>query len=143
VGHDRKRLRFVILRHEVGVRPGRTDQPHYDWMFEVGGNLRTWATEPLASFDQTIEVDCDALTDHRLAYLDYEGEIEGDRGRVIRVLAGEFRLLDDHSDRFVAELFWKQGTTEREAQLTCYRSLPEAGLRFEESRWRLLFSPGR
>jgi hypothetical protein len=133
----------VILRHEVAVQLRRADQTHYDWMFETGGILRTWATKPLVSLNQSSEVDCDLLSDHRLAYLDYEGEIDGDRGRVIQVLAGAFCLIDDSRDRFVAEMFWKQGSTECEAKLTCYRSLPEEGLRFDESRWRLLFSPGR
>ncbi len=69
-------------------------------MFEVAGVLRTWATVPVASLDQTLDVECDALADHRLAYLDYEGEIDSDRGRVIQVLSGEFRLLES-SDPFL------------------------------------------
>ena len=143
MAHDGKRSRFVVLRHEAGARLTRTDQSHYDWMFEVGGHLRTWATKPLVSLNQTSEVDCDLLSDHRLAYLDYEGEIDGDRGRVIRLLSGAFCLIDDSADRFVAELFWEQGTAQYEARLTCYRSLPDVGLRFDESLWRLRFSPGR
>jgi hypothetical protein len=137
------RSRFVILHHEVGTKLTRTDQSHYDWMFDVGGTLRTWATEPLVSLEKESDISCDRLSDHRLAYLEREGEIDGDRGRVIRVLAGVFRLTDDRIDRFVAELFWEQGADQRAATVTCYRSLPDVDLRLDESLWRLRFSPGR
>jgi hypothetical protein len=113
-------------------------------MFEVGEILRTWATPPVANLDQTLDIECDALADHRLAYLDYEGQIEGDRGRVIRILSGEIRLLSSSDDGFAAELFWGHDAERREARLTCYRSLPGEGSRLDESCcWRLLFSPGR
>ena len=35
-----------------------------------------------------------SLPDHRLAYLDYEGEISGGRGTVRRIDSGEFFVLD-------------------------------------------------
>jgi len=141
--NDPKRSRFVILHHEVGTKLARTDNSHYDWMFDVGGTLRTWATDPLFVWDQPSDVACDRLSDHRLAYLDFEGEMDAGRGRVTPVLAGTFRLLDDRVDRFVAELFWNDGAIAREATVTCYRSLPGARLGLEESLWRLFFSPGR
>ena len=66
--------RFVILRH---------DSPrgeHFDFMLEAAGVLKTWALPrpPEAG----VEMDCEALADHRLAYLDYEGPISGERGVV-------------------------------------------------------------
>ena len=44
--------------------------------------LKTWACRepPQAG----VEIPCEALADHRLAYLDYEGPISGGRGSVTR-----------------------------------------------------------
>jgi hypothetical protein len=71
--------RFVVLEHDWnGV--------HWDLMLEVDGALRTWA------IDETIAAGRDlparALPDHRLHYLEYEGEISGGRGSVRRVDRG-------------------------------------------------------
>ncbi|MFG0260948.1 MAG: hypothetical protein ACF788_00950 [Novipirellula sp. JB048] len=106
------RRRFVILRHTPGSRgsrgPNRASPvpPHFDWMFEVGGILKTWATEPIESFQQELMIPVEKLADHRLRYLDFEGEIGGDRGTVRRVLAGDYHTIQDAADRFVADLRW-------------------------------------
>ncbi len=60
-------------------------------------------------FDQPIECACDLLSDHRLAYLDYEGEIEAIEASVMRLLRGTYRLIDNADDQFVAELCWDEG----------------------------------
>ena len=125
-------------------------------MFEEGGVLRTWATPMFTAFDQPLDIACDSLSDHRIAYLDYEGEIGGDRGRVTRLLRGTYRLIHSGDDQFVAELSWDRRATSKTgarpnidgtgpAVVHCYRSLPDDGLRRDESRdcWRLRFSPGR
>ena len=67
---------FVILRHDSprGV--------HFDFMLESGGVLKTWALPQPPQ--PGLEMPCEALADHRLAYLDYEGPISGDRGSVTR-----------------------------------------------------------
>jgi hypothetical protein len=67
---------FVILRHDSpqGV--------HFDFMVETAGTLKTWALPQ--SPDSGAEMPCEALPDHRLAYLDYEGPISGSRGSVTR-----------------------------------------------------------
>jgi hypothetical protein len=78
--------RYVILRHELP--PGDVRGLHWDLMLELGEVLRTWAldAEPL-----TLPVIASReLPDHRLAYLDYEGPISGNRGSVTRWDAGEF-----------------------------------------------------
>jgi hypothetical protein len=82
--------RYVILHH---ITPAGSERPaHWDLMLEFGGSLRTWALPlpPEAGQTQT----ADALPDHRLAYLDYEGLISGDRGHVTRWDAG---LFDVHA----------------------------------------------
>jgi len=72
--------RFVILRHETP--PGYHRPPHWDFMLEADGVLRTWALpeKPARGLALTVE----AIADHRLSYLEYEGEVSGDRGRVAR-----------------------------------------------------------
>ena len=142
---EQTRSRFVVLRHDVGSQLIRTTETHYDWMFEVDGVLRTWATQPIHGFDQSIEQECDSLSNHRLDYLDYEGEIQGDRGNVIRLLQGTYRLNEIDDDRFSATLFWRQDANAHEADITFYRSLPGEGLRREDNCdcWRFRFSPGR
>lgn len=80
--------RFVVLRHELPA--GRSRGSHWDLMFEEGSVLRTWATE----CEPQMAADSDAmqLPDHRLAYLEYEGPVSGDRGSVTRWDAGEYHL---------------------------------------------------
>ncbi len=98
--------RFVILRHDVSSGLDRTEHGHFDWMFEIGSALRTWATDVVAIDALQTWVDAAALADHRTAYLDFEGEISGDRGRVSRVALGTFELTENSSDRFDANLSW-------------------------------------
>src|SRR5882724_3306447 len=66
--------RFVILRHETP--PGFARPAHWDFMLECGGVLRTWE-----------------MADHRLAYLEYEGEVPGGRGTVSRWDEGRYEIL--------------------------------------------------
>ena len=73
--------RYAILRHE-GVA-----DPHYDLMFqtEPDGMLATWR---LNAWRPTGAMPAEKLPDHRQAYLTFEGEISGGRGRVKRVEQG-------------------------------------------------------
>ena len=63
---------------------------------QAGEVLRTWAleAEPFSS----PQIAAQQLPDHRLAYLDYEGPVSGDRGTVTRWDAGEYRLEHDAQD---------------------------------------------
>lgn len=71
--------RFVVLEH-------RGNGVHWDLMLEAAGALRTWAIdEPIV---EGRDLPARALPDHRLIYLDYEGEISGGRGSVRRVAQG-------------------------------------------------------
>jgi hypothetical protein len=74
-------LRYVILWHE-GV-----PDPHFDLMFETlpGSALSTWRSPRWPIEAPTAAT---RLKDHRRAYLDYEGDVSGRRGRVTRVAAG-------------------------------------------------------
>ncbi|MCC6463906.1 MAG: hypothetical protein IT463_01045 [Planctomycetes bacterium] len=75
--------RYVILHH-TGF-----GEPHFDLMLEVPGQagLRTIA---LACWPLSPGQSCPVreLPAHRAAYLDYEGEVSGGRGRVARVETG-------------------------------------------------------
>lgn len=120
--------RYVVLRHQVSAKSGESAGmtpaafargDHYDWMFEVDGQLLTWASEQWSAATQPVEFAALPLPPHRLAYLDYEGEVSGNRGTVRRVEAGTHRLLDVSNDRFV---FNVQG--DRTGTLTVYRTAP-------------------
>ncbi|MEX0979391.1 MAG: DNA polymerase ligase N-terminal domain-containing protein [Pirellulales bacterium] len=81
--------RYVILLHELP--DGHERSTHWDLMLERGDALRTWALP----VEPALNMDCEArqLADHRLAYLEYEGLISEDRGRVTRWDQGEYRPL--------------------------------------------------
>ena len=80
--------RFVILLHRPA--PNSNEPPHYDFMLEVTaeGSLATWRwnTIPIDSSDFTGI----PLTAHRLEYLEYEGEVSGNRGSVQRKVQGSY-----------------------------------------------------
>ncbi len=75
---------------------------HWDVMLERAGTLRTWAVDAPIVAGATLPAR--SLPDHRLAYLDYEGPIAGDRGEVRRVAAGTYRPVEWAGDRIVLDL---------------------------------------
>jgi hypothetical protein len=81
--------RFAILDHDHPFR-------HWDFLLEDRTVLRAWRllTEP----GQGRPIRAEPLPDHRLIYLDFEGPIAGDRGRVVRWDAGSFTWDDDRAD---------------------------------------------
>ncbi len=82
-------LRYVILTH---------DHPflHWDLMLERGVALRTWRLAAPPEPDR--DVAAEPLGDHRLAYLDYEGPVSGERGYVTRWDAGVVEWLIEDAD---------------------------------------------
>ena len=100
--------RFVVLRHDVGPCFERTREVHLDWMFATGDTLGTWSTELITDFENSVAKRCLKLADHRLVYLDREGDLGGGRGSVQRMLAGEYtQLTSDSADvTFKAALRW-------------------------------------
>ncbi len=71
-------------------------------MLEFADSLRTWAlrNEPMSA--DTIAAK--ALPDHRLAYLDYEGPVSGERGSVVQYDRGTFDIVDIKEDLLVVWL---------------------------------------
>ena len=109
-------------------------------MLESGDVLRTWALAQLPCDWQTgrsqaarcsNSVDADELADHRLAYLDYEGPVSGERGTVRRVDAGTFETDAESPDRWEITL---NGNLLR-GRLTLRRGSTD------DRRWTLKFEP--
>src|SRR4051812_11438702 len=95
--------RFVILRHDTPS--GHPRGAHFDLMLEHGGALWTWSLSEPPALGMTSQAQ--ALADHRLDYLDYEGPLTGDRGSVQRVEEGEYELLERSQTRVLARLTGK------------------------------------
>jgi DNA polymerase Ligase (LigD) len=76
--------RFVLLEHHWNGL-------HWDFMLENGETLRTWAIDAPVTVGQDLAAR--RLPDHRSIYLDYEGEITGNRGTVRRIDAGIYEPL--------------------------------------------------
>ena len=91
--------RFVLLRH-AGHGP-----THFDFMIENGAALATWqfdSAPPLLAASDTLA--CRRLTDHRAAYLDFEGPVNGNRGNVSRVDTGTCEVITASEDTWVLTL---------------------------------------
>ena len=82
---------MVLLRHTLA-----DGSEHFDWMLERGGALLTWRVQEMPLVG---EMRAERLADHRVAYLSYEGEVSGGRGRVVRVRAGEGEVLEEGQSR--------------------------------------------
>lgn len=79
-------LRYVVLHH-TGY-----GEDHFDLLLEIspGSELASWRCSdwPLKPDSRVSK-----LPDHRRAYLEYEGEVSNNRGRVKRVQAGEVSII--------------------------------------------------
>ena len=87
--------RFVILEHDH-------PRQHWDFMLEAGAVLRAWRLDAPPALG--CSVTAEASFDHRLAYLDYEGPVSGDRGQVKRWDTGTFTWEADEEQRVVVRL---------------------------------------
>ncbi len=92
--------RFVILLHETP--PGYARATHFDLMLEHQEALRTWAVNAWPPTGRSAMAE--RLADHRLAYLDYEGALSGERGMVRRIDAGVFELIAVDAQKIVVQL---------------------------------------
>ena len=89
--------RFVILIH---------DHPflHWDFLLEDGDRCRTWRflENPERILSDFI---AQALPNHRLMYLDYEGPVSGNRGTVHRWDVGRFEWEINQPEVCKVQLF--------------------------------------
>ncbi|MCU0848145.1 MAG: hypothetical protein MUD12_09685 [Spirochaetes bacterium] len=69
-----------------------TDPAHYDFMFEKDGVLVTWrvSMDGLAKMLEGQTVTAERIKDHGIKYLEYEGPISCDRGRIELYDSGEY-----------------------------------------------------
>jgi len=117
--------RFVVLRHDC---PPDYPRPlHWDFMLKAADTLKTWALlqEPTAE----AEIAAEALADHRLTYLDFEGPVSGGRGTVARWDQGDYRLISRSDDQWIVEL--------RGGRLLGRVTLDRMAVAANEWRWRL------
>ena len=113
-------FRFVLLRHQC---PSDSEIPsHWDFMLEREEVLWTWQLYELPqswlnalgqvvadSAEQAAGAICAIrLTDHRLAYLDYEGPISRNRGTVTRCDAGTYTVVCHAKERLEIQLAGNQ-----------------------------------
>ncbi|MCH2129561.1 MAG: hypothetical protein MK179_10480 [Pirellulaceae bacterium] len=115
--------RFVLLRHELPAASNRA--LHWDLMLERENVLRTWALEEEPSVGMSIRAT--ELADHRLAYLDYEGPVSGNRGKVSRCERGTYKVLRWEMDVVEAILISLRGRI----YLTAIRS--------QQDQWQMEF----
>ena len=120
--------RYVILFHEC---PSGYPRPtHWDLMLKVGGVLRTWALAQTP--DSSTKVDAEALPDHRLDYLQYEGTLSGDRGKVTRWDHGTFEFESETPDEVVVRLSGER--LSGVARLKCQRDMDHGWIFTFETR---------
>ena len=97
--------RFVLLRHEMPALA--QDDSHWDFMLEFGHSLLTFRWDRLprtADSSSPSSLTAKRIADHRPLYLDYEGEISGNRGKVTRVLSGHFLSVSSNDTDEVDDL---------------------------------------
>jgi len=115
--------RFVVLEHQSprGL--------HWDFMLQQEDVLATWALpEPP---DANGPLEAERLPDHRLAYLDYEGPVSGNRGQVVRWDAGIFELRGQRPQEWTVVLRGQRLVGE-----ATLRRLPE-----DSDAWQFTFRP--
>ena len=71
-------------------------------MFEQAGDLLTFATDEIPRCGESVSAE--RLANHRLMYLDYEGEVSDDRGAVTQWDYGNYDGTWETSQRWVAAL---------------------------------------
>lgn len=85
---------YVVLHHRSGPENclPRRAKDHFDWLFDHGEALWTWATDSLPEPSKPATMSAVRLADHRREYLRYEGPLSGQRGEVARVEWGVFEV---------------------------------------------------
>ena len=92
--------RFVLLHHQTV--PGAAKPPHFDFMLEMDGIMRTWnmMQEPLPGVTQTATL----IHDHRLDYFDFEGDLTENRGTMRRCDRGDYSIMSWADEEIVVQL---------------------------------------
>ncbi len=106
---------YVVLHHRpiAGQTLPRAAGPHFDWMFDHGQALLTWATDTYPTTEDDSPILARRLTNHRRIYLTFEGPLSDQRGEVERIEAGEYELVRLTVDYFECKLIgpWRRTIT--------------------------------
>jgi len=99
---------FVFLHHQ-----SPTDE-HWDVMLETDSELMTWSIPPQCSSGTSFSCPATPLPPHRKQYLEYEGEVSGNRGKVSRIDTGTYEQTSPesfilHGTLFAGTLTLKNG----------------------------------
>jgi DNA polymerase Ligase (LigD) len=105
--------RFVLLEH-------RWEGIHWDLMLERGAVLSTWAID--APVVPDADLPARALADHRRIYLEYQGDVSGNRGTVRRIDEGTYTPIIWEDDRIRLHLEGSQLVGEAELRQVGPRS---------------------
>ncbi len=139
IGPGDRRTRFVVLRHDMACADDLSRDSHFDWMFQFNDVLWTWATPQVKNMVNEFAISAERLADHRVHYLNYEGEISGGRGIVSRLLSGSFTILSHTADRLELVLRWNAPQGSQSAIVTIQRTV---GMDSATAAWTLRFLPG-
>ena len=129
--------RFVLLRHETPA--GYPRGSHWDFMIEFAGALRAWALAETPTDGRDIEAE--KLADHRIAYLELEGEISGGRGSVTRSDRGTYTIVRESENELLLDLRGEQLVGQ--ALLTRQSLEQQAIATGEAQRWKFRFTSDR
>ena len=100
---SQEQSRFVVLRHLTPATSERDS--HWDLMLQRQLVLLTWElVEPLQIRNSDHSTEVRRLADHRIDYLDYEGPVSDDRGRVQREANGIVEWLSFTPTKIEARL---------------------------------------
>lgn len=90
---------WIVLKHVLSDFEGK-ENFHYDFLLESDNAFLTWR---FSAFDQPAP----QISDHRLAFRDYEGPISNNRGFVKRLYKGklEWILKSDSLYKFLLDGF--------------------------------------
>lgn len=98
-----RKSRLPSARYVIQHHTGQGDD-HYDLMLQHGDVLWTWRIERMLE-PSGGPTDAQRISDHRLAYLTFEGQVRGGLLGACRIAAaGEMRWLDCGAERIVIEL---------------------------------------
>lgn len=132
-------MQYVLLKHANG------DKFHVDFLLDCGlERLLSWqiCDENLARLlvsriknsvfskrpkqkNDTIDLFCRRIFDHRKLYLNYEGDIAGDRGRVDRAECGKWELLEVLTRQIIIKTTGRLVTDDSQAVKLWQFQLPE------------------
>lgn len=89
--------RFALVSHEVQQLP--SPNMHYDLFLQKGGSLLSWRLlQPL--HEHMITSTVIQTPAHRLKYLEFEGELDQERGKIAQIMQGHV-LYQECSDSLI------------------------------------------